>query len=178
MGRTYLVCIILLGMFGCVITRSGHAPSARSGDFAREFKEPRFGKSSTDEASASSSGPSDGSVQLERDSDGHFYADVEINGQRIHALVDTGASGIALSREDAHAAGVATSIGMNDVVGEGADGAVHGEVVTLDRIQLGDKKAEKMPAIVLNSGGQSLLGQEFLSKFDSVQIQGDKMVLR
>ena len=178
MGRTYLVCILLLGMFGCVLTRGAHSPSSRGGDFARGFKEPRLGNSSTDEASANSTGPSDGSVELERDSDGHFYADVEINGSRIHALVDTGASGIALSREDAHAAGVATSIGMNDVVGEGADGAVHGEVVTLDRIQLGDRKAEKMPAIVLNSGGQSLLGQEFLSKFDSVQIQGDKMVLR
>jgi predicted aspartyl protease len=67
---------------------------------------------------------------------------------------------------------------MNDVVGQGADGAVHGEVVTLDRIQLGDKQAEKMPAIILNSGEQSLLGQEFLTKFESVQIRGDKMVLR
>jgi aspartyl protease family protein len=178
MGRTYLVCIILLGMFGCVITRGGHAPSSGGVDFAHGIKEARLGNSPADEGSASSAGPPDGSVQLERDSDGHFYADVEINGSRIHALVDTGASGIAMSREDAHAAGVATSIGMNDVVGEGADGAVHGEVVTLDRIQLGEKKAEKMPAIVLNSGGQSLLGQEFLSKFDSVQIQGDKMVLR
>ena len=55
---------------------------------------------------------------------------------------------------------------------------VHGEVVMLDRIQLGDKQAEKMPAIILNSGEQSLLGQEFLSKFELVQIQGDKMVLR
>jgi aspartyl protease family protein len=177
MGRTYLVCIILLGMFGCVITRGTHAPSPRSGDFARGFKEPRSGSSSGDETSASSLAQT-GGVQLDRDSDGHFYADVEINGSRIHALVDTGASVIALSREDARSAGVATSIGMNDVVGRGADGAVHGEVVTLDRIQLGDKQAEKMPAIILNSGEQSLLGQEFLSKFDSVQIQGDKMVLR
>jgi aspartyl protease family protein len=178
MGRIYLICIILLGMFGCVISRGSHSPSARSGDFARGFKDAQLGNSSGGDASAGSIRPSDGSVELERDSDGHFYADVEINGSRIHALVDTGASGIALSREDAHSAGVATSIGMNDVVGEGADGAVHGEVVMLDRIQLGEKKAEKMPAIVLNSGGQSLLGQEFLSKFDSVQIQGDKMVLR
>jgi predicted aspartyl protease len=35
-----------------------------------------------------------------------------------------------------------------------------------------------MDAIVLNSGGQSLLGQAFLSKFKSVQIEGDRMVLR
>jgi predicted aspartyl protease len=31
---------------------------------------------------------------------------------------------------------------------------------------------------VLNSGQQSLLGQSFLEKFSSVQIEGDRMVLR
>ena len=36
----------------------------------------------------------------------------------------------------------------------------------------------RLPAIVLSNGGQSLLGQSFLSKFASVKIEGDKMVLR
>jgi aspartyl protease family protein len=178
MGRIYLICILLLGMFSCAISRGGHrAPSARSAFDGFADSSGYASRAGTGERSESRI-PAGGGVELERSSDGHFYADVEINGTRIHALVDTGATGVALSREDAHSAGVATSIGMNEVVGEGADGAVHGEVVTLDRIQLGEKSAEKMPAIVLNSGGQSLLGQQFLSKFDTVQIQGDKMVLR
>ena len=75
-------------------------------------------------------------------------------------------------------AGIATSIGMNDVVGEGADGAVKGEAITIDRVTLGDKTVEALPAVVLNSGGQSLLGQSFLSRFASVHIEGDKMILR
>jgi len=176
MGRTYLICIILLGMFGCIVSRGLSSPSSRGAGFEQRMKKAQLGGSFGDDAI--STRPADGSVELERDSDGHFYADVEINGSKIHALVDTGASVIALSREDARSAGVATSIGMNEVVGQGADGVVHGEVVTLDRIQLGDKQAEKMSAIILNSGEQSLLGQEFLSKFESVQIKGDKMVLR
>ena len=178
MGRTYLICFVLFGMFACAIGRGPSSRSAGSSNFEQRFKEAQFGNSAGDDTDAGSTRPADGAVELERSSDGHFYADVEVNGTRIHALVDTGATGIALSREDARSVGVATSIGMNEVVGEGADGAVHGEIVTLDRIQLGEKRAEKMPAIVLNSGGQSLLGQEFLSKFDTVQIQGDKMVLR
>jgi aspartyl protease family protein len=120
----------------------------------------------------------DGAVQLRRNENGHFYADVEVNGTPIHMLVDTGATGIALSREDARRAGMATSIGMNDVVGQGADGSVHGEFVTVDRIALGPATAEQMPAMVLNSGGQSLLGQAFLAKFASVEIHGDTMTLR
>ena len=120
----------------------------------------------------------DGSVALDRQPDGHFYADVRINGSSVHMLIDTGASGIALSRDDARTAGLATSIGMPDVVGEGADGEVHGEYVKLDRVELGPLSASGLDAVVLNTGQQSLLGQSFLSKFASVQIEGDRMVLR
>ena len=93
-------------------------------------------------------------------------------------LVDTGASVIALSREDAAAASIATSIGMNDVVGEGAGGDVKGEYARLDNVELGLLSAQRLDAVILDSGGQSLLGQNFLEKFDSVQIEGDRMILR
>jgi len=129
-------------------------------------------------ANAETTSANDGSLQIARNPNGHFYADVDVNGTKLHMLIDTGATGIALSREDARSAGIATSIGMNDVVGEGADGSVHGEVVLVDRLSLGSVKAEAMPAIVLNSGGQSLLGQEFLAKFASVEIHGDTMTLK
>jgi aspartyl protease family protein len=119
----------------------------------------------------------DGSLELQRNADGHFYADVRINGSLVHMLVDTGASGIALSRDDARAAGLSTSIGMNDVVGEGADGAVHGEFARLDSVELGPLTAGGLEAIVLSAGQQSLLGQSFLSKFKSVRIEGDRMIL-
>jgi aspartyl protease family protein len=120
----------------------------------------------------------EGSLELQRETDGHFYADVRINGNPVHMLIDTGASGIALSRDDARAAGLATSIGMPDVVGEGADGEVHGEYVKLDRVELGPLSASDLDAVVLNSGQQSLLGQSFLSRYSSVQIEGNRMVLR
>ena len=119
-----------------------------------------------------------GTVQLERSDDGHFYADVKVNGATVHALVDTGASAIALTREDARSAGIATSIGMPNVVGQGADGEVFGEQVTLDSVALGHRSVEGMQAVVLNSGQQTLLGQSFLSKFESVEIRGDRMILR
>ena len=119
-----------------------------------------------------------GAVTLQRQPDGHFYADVQINAQPVHMLIDTGASGIALSRDDAHAAGIATSIGMNDVIGEGAGGAVRGEWVMIDRVTLGPKTAEHVPATVLSGGEQSLLGQSFLKQFAAVEIHGDTMSLR
>ena len=120
----------------------------------------------------------DGSVELQRNADGHFYADVRINGAPVRMLIDTGASGIALSREDAQMAGLATSIGMTDVVGEGASGEVRGEWVRLDRVELGPLSARDLDAAILDGGQQSLLGQSFLRKFGKVQIEEDRMVLR
>jgi aspartyl protease family protein len=119
-----------------------------------------------------------GALTLKRQSDGHFYADARINGTSIRMLVDTGASTIALSRDDARRAGIGISIGMPTVVGRGASGDVKGEYVTLDRVSLGGESAEGVSAIVLDGGEKSLLGQSFLSKFESVEIKGDTMVLQ
>jgi aspartyl protease family protein len=117
-------------------------------------------------------------ITLLRQADGHFYADVQVNGTAISMLVDTGASGIALSRDDARRAGIGISIGMPNVVGQGASGAVKGEYVTLDRVSLGGESATAVPAVVLDGGSHSLLGQSFLGQFDSVEIKGDRMLLR
>src|ERR1700742_4028591 len=47
------------------------------------------------------------SRQLERAPDGHFYADAMVNGARVHFLIDTGASMVALTSVDAQRAGIA-----------------------------------------------------------------------
>ena len=169
----YLVVVLLLGMFAAM---AGRLPSGHSS--ASTVVVMNVAGAEGQRPAEASQSESDGAVELQRGDDGHFYADVQINGADVHALVDTGASGIALSRDDARKAGIATSIGMNDVIGRGADGDVKGEYVTIDRISLGPASAEHMDAIVLNSGEQTLLGQQFLAKFASVEIHGDTMVLR
>ena len=173
--RGFLLFFVLAGLFSAMLGGNLTVPKADSDQSAPRIID------ATDEAgelSAGAQNSADGAVQLDRSYDGHFYADVEINGAQIRALVDTGATGIALSREDARKAGLAVSIGMPGVVGQGADGDVRGEYVTLDRVTLGHKSVENMSAIVLNGGEQTLLGQTFLSKFEAVEIRGDKMALR
>ena len=176
MGRLYLIVVAFLGMFGCVA--SNFTPSAsRLPRRSTADLSPRIVTVEGRGPTIDRSGNAD-EIVLDRHNDGHFYADVEVNGTLVHMLVDTGASGIALSREDARSAGIATSIGMNDIVGEGADGAVRGEVIRIDRLRLGETSAEGLDAVVLNSGGMSLLGQDFLRQFQSVKIEDDRMILR
>lgn len=178
MARAFLLFIFAGGLFASVLTHAPSQPVKREAPTHINRAEQDQLGSSEPHYSQPLDSSADNALELDRGADGHFYADVEINGARVHMLVDTGASGIALSREDARSAGIATSIGMPGVVGQGADGEVHGEIVALDRVAIGSRTFKRVPAIVLNSGGQSLLGQSLLSQFASVQIAGDRMLLR
>ena len=175
MGRNFLIFMAGLGLFGAMAGRF-QAPASTPASFD-QYARPH-GSSAATPAVRSSDSESGDAVVLERSGDGHFYADVALNGATVRMLVDTGASGVALSRDDARSAGIATSIGMPNVVGEGADGAVHGEVVTIDRMALGNASASGVQAVVLNAGAMSLLGQDFLRQFKSVEIRDDRMVMR
>ncbi|MBA3668100.1 MAG: TIGR02281 family clan AA aspartic protease [Sphingomonas sp.] len=120
----------------------------------------------------------DGEVRLHRFYDGHFYADASVNGAPVRFLVDTGATGIALTQSDAQRASIALTPGMSEVIGRGAGGELTGEMIRLETVTLGHKEARDMTGVVIDGAEQSLLGQAFLSKFDSVEIHGDEMVLR
>ena len=115
---------------------------------------------------------------LEREYDGHFYADVRVDGGNYRFLVDTGASLLALTGEDAEAMGLFWDESDLTHIGEGASGAVRGVPVVLDRVELGGHVAENVEAAIIPDGlGVSLLGQSFLQKVGKVQIEGERMVL-
>ena len=122
--------------------------------------------------------PGTDTVTLQRDPDGHFYADAVVNGATIRFMVDTGASSVALSRADAARAGM--FYGENDfnAVGRGAGGDVRLRPVTLDRIAVGPIEARQVRGVVLGDSDTSLLGQSFLATLGGVRIEGDTMVLR
>jgi aspartyl protease family protein len=93
--------------------------------------------------------------------------------------VDTGASSIALTQEDARAAGVDFSPEKFQIVGSGASGEVTGQFVTIHHIALGQKEAWDLKSVVLKDGlGISLLGQSFLEQISSVSISRDQMTLK
>lgn len=181
MGRAYLIFILAFGMFGAMLNTCSRTRSIDDKGVPNAFDKEKAYQA---EVLASGYETKDNSyagqdvVELKREADGHFYADVEINNMPIRILVDTGASGIALTRDDARRAGLPVSVGMFDVVGEGASGDVHGEYVKLDTVRLGKETAREVPAVILDGGNQSLLGQSFLRQFETVEIKGDRMILR
>ena len=171
MLRLALTIIVIGTLLGALMPGGDQPPAASHDENVFEVKEPAPTQSMAQ-------GSESGSVTLRRAPDGHFYADATVNGAPVRFLVDTGASGIALSHADAVRAAISLSPDMVDVVGRGASGDIRGEYVRVDRLELGNESADGIVAAVLEGGDQSLLGQIFLKRFDSVEIEGDIMTLR
>ena len=116
---------------------------------------------------------------LERAQDGHFYVNARVNGQPVKFLIDTGATGVALTPADAQRAGIQTGFDQPEVVGRGVSGDVRGHFVNIHHVEVDRKEAWDLRGAVITDGlDVSLLGQNFLSRVASVQISGDRMVLK
>jgi aspartyl protease family protein len=117
-------------------------------------------------------------VILDRKPDGHFYATADISGTPVRFLVDTGASMIALTGDDARALGFSWDSSELMHVGRGVNGDVMGKPVMLDSVAIGDVEFGNMRAVIIPNGLDiSLLGQSFLERVDNVRIERDRMTI-
>lgn len=114
---------------------------------------------------------------LERSHGGHFYVDAEVNGQLVHFVVDTGATSVALTVDDARRIGLPFSTGEFQVVGSGASGPVRGKSIMLDKVSVDGKEVRGVSGAVLEGLGISLLGQSYLSRIGGVEMSGEYMRL-
>ncbi len=117
-------------------------------------------------------------ITLQRSSDRHFYATANVNGHDVRFLVDTGASEIALTEDDARKAGIKFDPEKYELLGEGASGFVRGQYVELGDIQLDGIEQKGARAAVVEGATVSLLGQPFLENIDEIVIRKSEMVLR
>ena len=118
-------------------------------------------------------------IILSKAMNGHFQADVEINGQSVSMLVDTGASSVSLSWEDAYAVGLNPQNLVYSETVMTANGRARAAPVTLAVVSLGPIQRRNVPALVATQGrlDQSLLGMSFLSTLGSLRMQADELRL-
>ncbi len=119
-----------------------------------------------------------GMMRFQADDGGQFVIDATVNGTAVHFLVDTGASGIALSKRDASRLGLDPDNLRYTSLFSTANGTTRGAPVTLDAIKIGPMQAYSVHAWV-NEGDldQSLLGMSYLSTLGRVEIKGDALIL-
>jgi aspartyl protease family protein len=119
-----------------------------------------------------------GRVEVPRSFDGHYYLQLEADGVPVDFVVDTGATDIVLTREDAARLG----IDVNALAFVGRAGTANGEVRTaparLTTLALGTITDRDVP-VVVNEGemDQSLLGMRYLQRFSRLEIADGRLVL-
>ena len=90
----------------------------------------------------------DGAVRVRAHRDGHFYIDSRVNGQDVRFLVDTGASVVALSPDDAERIGFdRTRLNYSQRL-HTAGGIVRAAPVVIRTLELGDIRLTNVRAVV------------------------------
>ncbi|MEM7723039.1 MAG: TIGR02281 family clan AA aspartic protease [Pseudomonadota bacterium] len=119
-----------------------------------------------------------GVIEVPRSPDGHYYLTLEINDTPVRFVVDTGATEMVLTQEDAARIGIDTNTLLYSGTAQTANGTVEIAPVRLERVALGGVVDEGVRALV-NSGElfESLLGMGYLNRFDRLEISDGRLVL-
>jgi len=119
-------------------------------------------------------------VEIEAGRHGHFNTEAEINGRTIEVMVDTGATMVALSYEDAERAGIYLNKGDFTQAVSTANGVARFAPVTLDRVGVGDILVRDVPAAVAEPRRlkTSLLGMSFLGRLSRFDMRAGTLVLQ
>lgn len=135
-------------------------------------------------ATASQAEPSDiklmAMTELRASSGGHFITSADINGTAIKVLVDTGATVVALSFEDARHVGLRPHNLDFDVPVSTANGIAKAARVRLDRIVIDGIEVDDVDGLVLPEGALrgTLLGMSFLGRLGSFRVEDGVLYLR
>ncbi len=119
-------------------------------------------------------------AELKANGQGHFITGAEINGNTVRVMIDTGATTVALSYEDASDAGLRPgSLDFNIPVGT-ANGITQAARILLDRVEVDGVKVRDVEGLVLPEGAMegSLLGMSYLTRLKSFKVEDGVLTLK
>jgi len=116
-------------------------------------------------------------LEVPRGPDGHFHISAELNGEPVDFLVDTGATDIVLSRQDALRVGLPEDLPYLGRA-ETAKGTVGIAFARVDTMTVGPVTLSDVP-VAVNEGDlfKSLLGMDWLRQYERIEIRGDRLRL-
>ncbi|TDT77560.1 aspartyl protease family protein [Litoreibacter halocynthiae] len=119
-----------------------------------------------------------GRIEVPVRSDGHYHLTLHVGDVPVEFIVDTGASSVVLSQEDAERVGIDTETLVFGGRASTANGEVRTARVTLADVSLGDLEEGRVRAFV-NEGklDTSLLGMDYLERFKRIEINRRMLVL-
>jgi aspartyl protease family protein len=118
-------------------------------------------------------------VTIGKSDNGHFEVDTDVNGQAVSFLIDTGATSVVLTANDAASIGLDMSALSFTIATSTANGTAMAAPTRIDEITIGTIVRRNLRALVAKEGAldQSLLGMEFLNSLSSFTIKQDELQL-
>jgi aspartyl protease family protein len=108
-----------------------------------------------------------------------YIREVRVNEALVPMVLDTGASTIVLTQDDAKAAGLPLALLDYTVSIDTANGRTHAAPLKIKLIAIGDIEEHSVDALVAQAGTlrTSLLGMSFLNRLQSWEVRGTHLVL-
>ena len=116
----------------------------------------------------------DSTVVLKRGLDGHYRTEALINGEAVNVLVDTGATGVAISQSIADKLNLKS---IDAIRTNKANGDSVGYMVRLESVKVGGVIAHNVAAMIAPGlDGDALLGMSFLGRMDVRLFNGEMTI--
>jgi len=119
-------------------------------------------------------------VSLRRAANGHFETQGLINHQApIYFMLDTGASSVVLSYEDARRAGIDVGGLVFSITTATANGEARAAPIRLQSLKIGEIERNNIRALVAQPQAlsDSLLGMNFLNSLSGYNVRADRLTL-
>ena len=134
---------------------------------------------STERKSEDNTGNLVHSIEIPRQRDGHYWVNMDVSNNPIAFIVDTGASVVTLSHQDAENLNLYLSDFDYNITVRTAAGLTTMAEINLDRVTIGVIELYNVKAFVAREGmlSVSLLGMNFLNRLDRFEFQDGQLVM-
>jgi len=172
----YLTVVLVVGIGFALLQDSGWL---KPGSAARA-PQPSITRTAAPTRSADAAAESDAwEYVVEAEGNGHFVIEATVDGVPVTFLVDTGASDIVLTLDDARQLGFLPQTLDFSQRFQTANGEVRGAPVRLRELRIGQFSLYDLDASVNEAPlAISLLGMDFLEQLGSYQVEDGRLILR
>jgi aspartyl protease family protein len=124
--------------------------------------------------------PAEGSAaSVVKAADGHYWAEAEVDGHEVRFLVDTGASAVSLTPDDAQRLGFSPASLAYTYQVNTAGGVARAAKIKLDSVSVAGAVVNNVDAYVIESGlPTSLLGMTYLGRLSQFEATQTALILR
>lgn len=120
----------------------------------------------------------DARIEVPRSRDGHYHMRLIADGVPVDFVVDTGATDIVLTQEDAARIGIDLDRLVYTGIARTANGTVRSARARVGTLELGEMQ-DRNVSVSVNEGDlfASLLGMAYLQRFERIEIANNTLIL-